>query len=168
MARGTASGPLEDPRWEGLDSLSLPDRPAHPDPSRVAEEDVDAAAVHGIVGYSEAKHGLRSEAVVKAERKAVARGEAESLEAEKVGAQARADAGGDDANRHKARLKAIDARLKDIDTDDDEEELTGGAAVAQAIASGDVVPSIEAAKGEEDTGKRTDSVPGNAPVGERK
>jgi hypothetical protein len=51
--------PNNDPRWEGLDSVSLPNRPAHPDPSRKYEHtpDPDNAPVHGIVGHVEAKHG---------------------------------------------------------------------------------------------------------------
>lgn len=60
MARGT--DPLNDPRWEGQDSVSLPNRPAHPDPSRVAEfTDVETAPVHGVHGHREAKHGLADE-----------------------------------------------------------------------------------------------------------
>lgn len=170
MARGTASGPNEDPRWDGQDSLSLPDRPAHPDPSRVAESSVDEAPLHGIHGFVEAKHGIRSEAVVAAERAQLAKAEADALEAERVGAQARADAGGDDAKRHQARVKQIDARLKDLDTSDVDDDLKGGAAVAVAVQEGAVVPSIEAAPKVEDSteGKRTDSLPGNAPTVEAK
>jgi hypothetical protein len=64
MARGT--DPVNDPRWEGQDSLSLPNRPAHPDPSRVADSDPDGQAVHGIVGHTDKKHGLIPEDEVRA------------------------------------------------------------------------------------------------------
>jgi hypothetical protein len=47
---------LNDPRWEGQDSQSLPDRPAHPDPSRRAEfGDPKETPSHGIYGYLENK-----------------------------------------------------------------------------------------------------------------
>lgn len=69
MARGT--DPLNDPRWEGQDSVSLPDRPAHPDPSRVAEHtDVEEAPVHGIYGHRDKKHGLADEKAVREALKA--------------------------------------------------------------------------------------------------
>jgi hypothetical protein len=53
---------LSDPRWEGQDSQSLPDRPAHPDPSKRAEfGDPEKTPSHGIYGHLEAKHGLISD-----------------------------------------------------------------------------------------------------------
>jgi hypothetical protein len=52
---------LDDPRWEGQDSQSLPDRPAHPDPSRRAEfGDPKETPSHGIYGFLDQKHGLVS------------------------------------------------------------------------------------------------------------
>lgn len=53
---------LNDPRWEGLDSQSLPDRPAHPDPSKRTEfGTAESVPSHGIVGHLDAKHGLVSD-----------------------------------------------------------------------------------------------------------
>jgi hypothetical protein len=67
MARGI--DPLNDPRWEGQDSQSLPDRPAHPDPSRRAEfGDPEKTPSHGIFGHLEAKHGLVSDKDLDADR----------------------------------------------------------------------------------------------------
>lgn len=73
MARGT--DPLNDPRWEGLDSQSLPDRAAHPDPSKVAEfGDVDKNPIHGVFGFTEHKHGIADEKEVRATLKAARSG----------------------------------------------------------------------------------------------
>jgi hypothetical protein len=65
MARGMAGeidGNVEDPRWEGQDSQSLPDRPAHPDPSKVTEfGSAESVPSHGIVGHLDKKHGIVSD-----------------------------------------------------------------------------------------------------------
>jgi hypothetical protein len=166
MARGIDH--LNDPRWEGQDSQSLPDRPAHPDPSRRAEfGDPKETPSHGIYGFLENKHGLVSEEQLDAEAALGAQSRVEALEAERTSVQARADAGDDAA---KARLKGVDAALKAAKSDAEgapEEEQT----LAAAILSGEVVPSIENASHVEGKGdgKRDDMAPGNAPPGaERK
>lgn len=152
---------LEDPRWEGQDSQSLPDRPAHPDPSRRAEfGDPKETPSHGIYGYLDNKHGLVSEESIDADRARAAQVTVESLEAEKTGAQARADTGDE---RAKARLKQLDTSLsaarRDARGAPDEEK-----SLADAILAGEVVPSIENASQVEGkgSGKRDDALPGNA------
>src|SRR5947207_3101635 len=90
--------PLNDPRWEGLDSQSLPDRPAHPDPSRMSEvADADKVPSHGIVGHLDAKIGLTSDEALLADRARYHQGVVDSLEAEQRVMQDRADAGDDSA-----------------------------------------------------------------------
>lgn len=160
---------LEDPRWEGQDSQSLPDRPAHPDPSRRAESgDPKETPSHGIYGHLDAKHGLVSEEQLDADRARGAQATVESLEAEKTAVQARADAGDD---RAKARLKGVNQALKAAQDDAkgaEDPDLSGGAAVATAIETGEIVPSIENAshvEGGKGEGKRDDMAPGNAPAG---
>lgn len=163
-------GPLDDPRHAGLDSQSLPDRPAHPDPSRMAEfGDPNQTPSHGIFGHLDAKHGLVADEDLAADRARAAQAHVDALEAEKAGVQTRADAGDD---RTTARLKAIDASLKDAKrgVQDVETELTGGAAVAAGILSGEIVPSVENATPAESTaeGKISELKAPNAPKAEAK
>jgi hypothetical protein len=57
--------------FEGQDALSLPDRPAHPDPSKGVDDlaGYEKSAMHGIVGHHDKKHGLASRAEVEAIQK---------------------------------------------------------------------------------------------------
>jgi hypothetical protein len=161
MARGT--DPINDPRWEGQDSLSVPNRPAHPDPSRVAESDPSGQAVHGIVGFDEAKHNLTPEAEVRAN---LARSDAafrEELEGERDAVKAAVDSGGG-GDEMKARLKGVESSLRaQPRADAPAEDASAAQSVAEAVQSGEVVPSIEATSDGED-GKREDAAAGNAPV----
>jgi hypothetical protein len=160
MARGT--DPLNDPRWAGQDSQSLPDRAAHPDPSRVAEfGDPAETPSHGIHGFLEHKHNLADESDVRASRAANAQATADALQAERGGAQARADAGDD---RAKARLRQIDQSLKAVQSDaSDAADTTVGNDLARAVQAGEVVPSIEQADGEPSGGKVSEVKANNAP-----
>jgi hypothetical protein len=169
MARGSKSGPNADPRWEGQDSLSLPSRPAHPDPSYrfEATDDPDSQPVHGIHGFVELKHGQVSEAEANADRARLAQAELDSAEESHAAVESQASQGNERAKNSlkgsKANVDAKKSAVKDAgDVDDDSSE----AALRDAILSGDVVPSIEAAEVEgSDDGKRTDVKPGNAPDG---
>jgi hypothetical protein len=152
---------LNDPRWEAQDSQSLPDRPAHPDPSRRAEfGDPSETPSHGIYGHLESKHGLVSEESLDADRARGAQARVDALQAERDSVAARADAGDDAA---KARLKLVDRSLSDAKSDakgaPDEEKSLG-----DKILAGEVVPSIENATHVEGkgAGKRDDALPGNA------
>lgn len=155
---------INDPRWEGQDSQSLPDRPAHPDPSRRAEfGDPNETPSHGIYGFLENKHGLVSEQELDADRARGAQATVDALEAERTAVQARADAGDDKA---KARLKGVNSALTAAKKDADGAP-EGERTLADAILSGEVVPSIENASHVEGkgAGKRDDMAPGNAPTG---
>jgi hypothetical protein len=153
---------LNDPRWEGQDSQSLPDRPAHPDPSRRAEfGDPKETPSHGIYGYLENKHGLVSEEELDADAARGARVRADALQSERDAVATRADAGDD---RAKARLKGVDAALRDAQSEA-KGAPDGEKSLADAILSGEVVPSIENAthvEGGSGAGKRDDALPGNA------
>lgn len=162
MARGT--DPVADPRWEGQDSLSLPNRPAHPDPSLVAQDDPDTVAVHGIVGFTEAKHGITPEAEVRRNLQRNEDARRAELEAERDSVRATIDTGGDPDGTMKARLKGVEASLKSAPrASGSEEEQTVAQSLAEAVQAGDVVPSTEQTSDGED-GKRTDVQAANAPV----
>lgn len=160
MARGT--DPVADPRWEGQDSLSLPNRPAHPDPSRVADSDPDAQAVHGIVGFTDKKHGLTAEDEVRANLAANDAAYRAELETERDAVQAAVDSGSG-GDEMKARLKNVQAQLKSAPRGDADAIPQVGNDLARAVQAGEVVPSIEATGGGE-ASKRTDAEPGNAPT----
>lgn len=149
---------VNDPRWANLDSQSLPDRPAHPDPSMRTEhgtaEDVPS---HGIHGHLDAKIGLTSDAALDADAARYHADVAASLEREQDAVQARVDAGD---NTAKADAKAVKAAIDHhgaLAKGADSVELSGGDAVRDAILSGDVVPSAGATSADPSTeGKRTD------------
>jgi hypothetical protein len=163
MARGT--DPLNDPRWEGQDSQSLPDRAAHPDPSRVAEfGDPAETPSHGIYGFLEHKHNLADESTVLASRAAGAKAQADALEAEQSALQGRVDAGDDAA---KSRLKQVTASLKAARSDAGDAEITpDGNDLARAVQAGEVVPSVENATPAESSsdGKVSEVRAANAPT----
>lgn len=152
---------LNDPRWEGQDSQSLPDRPAHPDPSRRAEfGDPNETPSHGIFGFLDQKHGLVSEESIDADRARSAQVQVDALEAEKSAVQARADTGDSGAKARVSQLdKALSSARQDAKDVPDQERT-----LADAILSGEVVPSIENASQVEGkgSGKRDDTLPGNA------
>jgi hypothetical protein len=107
MARGMTDGVLNDPRWEGQDSQSLPDRPAHPDPSKFTEHgSAESVPSHGIVGHLDAKIGLTSDDALRADRANYHAGVVEQLEAEQKVAQTRADSGDESAKASLADFKA--------------------------------------------------------------
>jgi hypothetical protein len=160
MARGT--DPVNDPRWEGQDSLSLPNRPAHPDPSRMADSDPDGQAVHGIVGHTDKKHGLIPEDEVRANIAANDAAYRAELETERDAVQAAVDSGSG-GDEMKARLKNVQAQLKSAPRGDADAIPQAGNDLARAVQAGEVVPSIEATSDGED-GKRTDVQAANAPV----
>jgi hypothetical protein len=164
-----------DPRWEGQDSLSLPDRPAHPDPSRRAEfSDPETAPTHGIYGFREAKHGQASEAQLDAERAQLAQARADALSGDVEVLRERASVDTDAGKDAKAALKHAEADLKHYQSQakrrvEDDDSRPAGVRVAEAVQSGELVPSVEDAslvEGHGD-GKRSDQLPTNAPV-ERK
>jgi hypothetical protein len=160
MARGT--DPINDPRWDGQDSQSLPDRPAHPDPSRVAQYgDPATTASHGIVGHLDAKHGLFSDDDVRARRAEADRVLRQELENDRDAARQQAQVSQDPA---KARVQSIEQSLKALGSPDKQED--GPVSLAEAVQRGDVVPSIEAtyAGGDEDSGKREKVAAQNAPA----
>lgn len=162
MARG--NDPQNDPRWEGQDSQSLPDRAAHPDPSRIAEfGDPAETPSHGIHGFLEHKHNLADESEVLAARAANAKAQADSLTAERDALQARVDAGDDNA---KSRLKQVNASLKSVSSDaKDASEFVLGNDLARAVQAGEVVPSVEAASSESSAdGKVSEIHAPNAPA----
>jgi hypothetical protein len=169
------SHPTADPRWEGQDSLSLPDRPAHPDPSKRAEfDDPENAPTHGIYGFRDAKHGQVSEAQLDAERAQAAQNRVDSLQAEKEALSQRAKGDSDAAKQAKDALEGVEADLKhyrdQAKRQRDDEDRPAGVRLAEAVQQGKVVPSIEDAshvEGGKGEGKRSDQLPSNAPVARR-
>lgn len=153
-----------DPRWEGLDSQSLPDRPAHPDPTRRAEHgDPETVPSHGIHGHLDAKIGLTSDAALDAEAARYHQGVVDQLEAEQSATQARADAGDESAKASLAGLSDSIAYHQGLAKGAQDVELTGGDAVREAILTGDVVPSVGETSADPSTdGKRSDTLPENA------
>jgi hypothetical protein len=143
-----------DPRWEGLDSMSLPNRPAHPDPSRrfEATDDPDNAPIHGIRGFVEAKHGIASEAEVKANDYALAQAQLDSLRDSEDALKGRDD------DESKAQLASVRKQIKDMEKVDmpEADELSGGAGVRAAVLSGEAevdVPVGQPVPGLAETGK---------------
>lgn len=163
MARGT--DPINDPRWAGQDSQSLPNRAAHPDPSRVAEfGNPEETPSHGIHGHLGAKHGLFSEADVQARQAQADEALRAELEADRQAAQQQSTAEKDPA---KARLQGIEQSLKALGSSS-RESSNEPVSLAEAVQRGDVVPSIEATAVEDtQDGKRGDSIAQNAPVAEK-
>lgn len=164
MARGMPDGNLNDPRWENLDSQSLPDRPAHPDPSlRTQFGAAEEVPSHGIYGHLDAKLGLESDAALEAADARYHASVADSLEREQQAVQARVDAGD---NTAKADMKAVKATVdhhRGLAKDAEDVELTGGDAVREAILSGETVPSVGETQAEgSQEGKRSDVTPENA------
>jgi hypothetical protein len=163
MARGT--DPLNDARWAGQDSQSLPDRAAHPDPSKVAEfGDPAETPSHGIYGFLEHKHNLADERDVLASRAAGAQAQADSLEAEQSALQGRVDAGDDSA---KSRLKQVSASLKAARSQTDGADVAPvGNDLSRAVQAGEVVPSVENATSVESSsdGKVSEVRAPNAPA----
>jgi hypothetical protein len=109
--------------------------------------------VHGIVGFDEAKHNLTPEAEVRAN---LARSDAafrEELEGERDAVKAAVDSGGG-GDEMKARLKGVESSLRaQPRADAPAEDASAAQSVAEAVQSGEVVPSIEATSDGED-GKR--------------
>lgn len=164
MARGMPDGNLNDPRWEGLDSQSLPDRPAHPDPSlRTQFGSAEEVPSHGIFGHLDAKIGLTSDAALEADAARYHADVADSLDREQQAVQARADAGDSTA---KADMKAVKAAVdhhRGLAKAAEDVELSGGDAVREAILSGEIVPSVGETSVDPSTeGKRSDVTPENA------
>jgi hypothetical protein len=155
---------LNDPRWTSLDSQSLPDRPAHPDPSlRTVHGAAEEVPSHGIFGHLDAKIGLTSDAQLEADAARYHAGVADSLEREQQAVQARVDAGD---NTAKADVKAVRAAVdhhRGLAKGSQDVELSGGDAVREAILSGEMVPSVgETAVEGSQEGKRSDVQPENA------
>lgn len=143
---------LNDPRWEGLDSQSLPDRPAHPDPSKFTEHgDEDKVPSHGIVGHLDAKIGLTSDAQLRADSARYHRDVAAQYDEAQKAAKARADAGDEDkANAQSARDSA--AYHKSLAKDADDAPLDPGAAVREDVLSGKIksAPEVDVTKADVD------------------
>jgi hypothetical protein len=155
---------VNDPRWANLDSQSLPDRPAHPDPSMRTEhgtaEDVPS---HGIHGHLDAKIGLTSDAALDADAARYHADVAASLERDQKAVQARVDAGDNTAKADAKAVKAAIDHHRGLAKGAQDVELSGGDAVREAILSGDIVPSVGATAVDPSTeGKRSDTTPENA------
>jgi hypothetical protein len=162
MARGT--DPVNDPRWEGQDSLSLPNRPAHPDPSRVADSDPDGQAVHGIHGHTDKKHGLIPEDEVRANIAANDAAYRAELETERDAVQAAVDSGSG-GDEMKARLQNVRAALSPLRAST--RESSDAAGVARASGSARRGGPVDRGDADGQDGKRGDSIAQNAPVDEK-
>jgi hypothetical protein len=144
MARGMTDGAVNDPRWEGQDSQSLPDRPAHPDPSKFTEHGTaESVPSHGIVGHLDAKHGLTSDDALRADRANYHAGIVEQLEDEQKVAQERADNGDDAAKASLKGFKDSIAHHRGLSKGARDDVFTDpGAAVRADVLSGKAVQTV--------------------------